>query len=149
MKAVVQRVSQATVSVGGRVISEIQQGLMVLLGVQRGDTMEDVKRMAVKILKLRIHSDASGKMNLDTTQAGGSFLVVSQFTLIAETKKGNRPSFENASPPAEAELLYLAFLKMLEEETGKPVACGVFGADMQVSLTNNGPVTLILQSRDL
>lgn len=148
MKAVIQRVAYASVLVAGAVKGEIQHGLLVLLGVEEQDTPMDAQRMAHKIAKLRIHSDAQGKMNLDTLQVGGSFLVVSQFTLLANTERGNRPSFERAASPAEAEALYLLCVNTLAEVSGKPVATGVFGADMQVNLTNNGPVTIILQSRE-
>jgi D-tyrosyl-tRNA(Tyr) deacylase len=140
VRALVQRVSEATVSVDGREHSRIGPGLLVLLGVRRGDGPEQADRIARKLLGLRVFEDAEGKMNLDVGQAGGQILCVSQFTLYGDARKGNRPSFVDAAPPEAAEPLY----ERVRERLG--AAGGVFGASMQVSLTNDGPVTLLLEA---
>ena len=140
MRALVQRVSEAAVSVDGREVARIGPGLLVLLGVRRGDGPEQADRIARKLLALRIFEDAEGKMNLDVGQAEGEILCVSQFTLYGDARKGNRPSFVDAAPPEEAEPLY----ERVREALG--AAGGVFGASMQVSLTNQGPVTLLLEA---
>jgi D-tyrosyl-tRNA(Tyr) deacylase len=140
MRALVQRVSRASVAVDGERISEIGPGMLVLLGVRRGDTEEEADRVARKLLALRIFEDADGKMNVDVQQAGGEILCVSQFTLYGDVRKGNRPSFVDAAPPEEAEPLY----ERVRAALG--AAGGVFGASMQVSLTNDGPVTLLLEA---
>ncbi len=148
MRSVVQRVSEASVTVGGEVIGAIGKGLLVLLGVSRGDTEEDAKLLASKIAVLRIFSDDRGKFNLSLLDVEGSALVVSQFTLHANVRKGRRPSFNNAAPPEVAEPLVNRFVELLEQE-GVHVETGRFGATMQVRLCNDGPVTLILDTEDL
>ena len=140
MRALVQRVSEASVTVDGREISRIGPGLLVLLGVRRGDTEAEADRIAAKLLALRIFEDADGKMNLSVGDAGGEILCVSQFTLYGDTRKGNRPSFIDAAPPEEAEPLY----ERVREALG--AQGGVFGARMAVALTNDGPVTLLLET---
>ncbi len=145
MRAVVQRVSQARVDVGGDTVGAIEGGLLVLLGVQAADTERDADYLAAKIVGLRIFNDAQGKMNLDLQQVRGGVLVVSQFTLYGDARKGRRPSFVRAAPPEQAEHLYEYFLEAAARHA-VPVAHGVFGAHMQVHLVNDGPVTLLLDS---
>ena len=149
MRAVIQRVSRASVTIDGKVCSEIGQGLMVLAGFENGDTEKAIDRLCAKIVQMRIFSDAEGKMNLSVLDVGGGILAVSQFTLHASTRKGNRPSFIRAAPPAVSEPLYNAFVKRLSELLGKPVATGVFGADMKVALVNDGPVTIVMDTENL
>jgi D-tyrosyl-tRNA(Tyr) deacylase len=144
MKAVLQRVNKASVTVDDSVVAEIQKGLLVLLGVKRGDTDEKVKELADRCANLRIFEDDRGKFNLSLLDTKGEALVVSQFTLLADTAKGRRPSFSSAEQPERAEKLYESFIGCLRE-LGIPVKGGVFGARMLVSLDNNGPVTLILE----
>ena len=148
MRLVIQRVSRASVTIGGILKSEIGKGLMVLIGVEEADNQEDVEWLCQKITKLRIFGDENGAMNLDISQTGGEFLVVSQFTLHAMTRKGNRPSFIRAARPEHAVPLYESFLKRLAEISGLPVKCGEFGADMQVELVNDGPVTILIDSQN-
>ena len=148
MRIVIQRVSEASVSVGGELISKIEKGMMILLGIEDADTEEDVDWLCNKLSKLRIFSDENDAMNLDINQVEGSFLVVSQFTLHAMTKKGNRPSFIRAARPEKAIPLYETFLKQLAVISGRPVKCGQFGADMDVALINDGPVTIIMDSQN-
>ena len=143
MKAVVQRVSQARVVVAGESVAEIGQGLAVLLGVARGDSPADAERLAGKVARLRIFEDEDGKFDDSLLDVGGQALVVSQFTLIADTRKGNRPSFTDAAPPDEAELLYETFCAALAAVDVR-VERGVFGARMEVELVNDGPVTIVL-----
>jgi D-tyrosyl-tRNA(Tyr) deacylase len=145
---VIQRVSSASVSVNGHEHSSISKGLLVLLGVEHGDSFNDVTWLCRKLTAMRIFPDQDGKMNLDLVQAGGEVLLISQFTLHASTKKGNRPSFTRAAPPADAEHLYQHTIKALSDSTGRPCKSGVFGADMNVSLVNDGPVTILLDSRN-
>lgn len=147
MRAVIQRVSEASVTIAGEVVSKIGDGLLVLLGIEEADGMEDVEWLCGKIARMRIFGDAEGKMNLAVTDTGGGVIVVSQFTLHASTKKGNRPSFLRAAVPAHSEPLYEKFCEAMERELGKPVGRGVFGADMQVALVNDGPVTIVIDSR--
>ncbi len=147
MRAVVQRVLEASVTIEDETISRIGPGLMILLGVEEIDDTNDVDWLSAKIAKMRIFSDADGKMNLSVTETGGDALVVSQFTLHASTKKGNRPSFLRAAAPDHSEPLYEAFCAALEREIGKPVGRGVFGGDMKVALVNDGPVTIVIDSR--
>lgn len=147
MRAVVQRVGRAAVEVGGEEISRIGPGLLILLGVADGDTQEDVLWLAGKIARMRIFADREQAMNRSVVEAGGEALVVSQFTLQASTKKGNRPSFIAVARPETAIPLYEAFVEQLSLETGRPVQTGRFGADMQVSLVNDGPVTIVIDSR--
>ena len=148
MRLVIQRVSRASVTIGGVLKSEIGKGLMILLGVEDADSQEDVEWLCQKVTKLRIFEDENEAMNLDINQIGGEFLVVSQFTLHAMTKKGNRPSFIRAARPEHAIPLYELFLKRLAEISGLPVKCGEFGANMQVELINDGPVTILIDSQN-
>jgi D-aminoacyl-tRNA deacylase len=147
MRAVVQRVSEAAVAINGRFISRMGNGLLVFLGIEEIDDTSDVTWLVSKIARMRIFADAEGKMNLSVMETGGSVLVVSQFTLHASTRKGNRPSFLRAAAPPHSEPLYEAFCAAMEQETGHPVMRGVFGGDMQVSLINDGPVTIVIDSR--
>lgn len=147
MRAVVQRVARASVAIDGQTVAQIEQGLLVLLGVTDDDTSEDVAWLAGKIARLRIFADEAQAMNRSLTEVGGQALVVSQFTLYASTRRGNRPSFIAAARPETAVPLYEAFVEALRQETGREVPTGVFGADMQVSLVNDGPVTILIDSR--
>lgn len=147
MRAVVQRVGSSRVIVADRVIGEIGAGLLVLLGIARNDTTDDGGWLAEKIAALRVFPDIDGKMNLSVRDTAGGVLVVSQFTLIASTRKGTRPSFNDAAKPDLAIPLYETFLHQIETALGRPVARGEFGAEMQVSLVNDGPVTLVIDSR--
>ena len=147
MRALVQRVRDASVSVDGQVTGAIGPGLLVLAGVGDGDTPEDRDWLARKIVQMRIFDDAAGVMNLSVLQAGGGILAVSQFTLYASTRKGNRPSWSSAAPPRLAQPAFDAFVHALAHLLGRPVAGGVFGAHMQVALVNDGPVTVWLDSR--
>lgn len=147
MRIVVQRVSRCSVEADGKTISSIGRGLMVLVCVETGDTDSDVEWLAKKTAGLRIFGDENGVMNLDVVAVGGGILAVSQFTLVAGTRKGNRPSYIRAAGPELAVPLYEAFCEKLESLTGKPVGRGKFGADMKVSLVNDGPVTIIIDSR--
>jgi D-tyrosyl-tRNA(Tyr) deacylase len=143
MRAVCQRVSEARVTVDGQVHGQIERGLVVLLGVERGDDRDEAERLAAKVVRLRIFDDDTGKFDRSLRDVGGAALVVSQFTLIADTRKGNRPSFTNAAPPEQAEPLYEDFCAAVAEE-GIAVERGVFGARMAVALINEGPVTIVL-----
>lgn len=147
MRVVIQRVTQASVVSDGELTGKIQQGLLVLAGIVDDDTDDDLEWLAKKIVNLRIFNDDAGVMNVSLLEAGGDLLVVSQFTLHALTKKGNRPSYIQAARPETAIPLYEQFLKLLERESGRPVQAGVFGADMKVSLVNDGPVTIIIDSK--
>ncbi len=147
MRVVVQRVSRASVTIEGKLKSEIGLGMMVLLGIEEADTEEDVEWLCAKLSKMRIFADEHDAMNLDITQLNGSFLVVSQFTLHALTKKGNRPSFIRAARPEQAIPLYERFVKRLHEVSGRTVQTGEFGAMMEVELVNDGPVTIVMDSR--
>jgi D-aminoacyl-tRNA deacylase len=146
MRAVVQRVRRARVEIAGETAGAIDTGLLVLLGVTHADTEEQGRWLAEKIVGLRIFGDAEGKMNRDVAEVGGAVLVVSQFTLYGDCRKGRRPSFIDAAPPASAVPLYEAFINAIRA-LGVPVATGRFGADMQVELVNDGPVTLIVESK--
>jgi len=146
MKAVLQRVSQASVTVDGAIVGQIGRGLLVLLGVQQGDSDADAHALADKTIALRIFDDADGKMNLSVQDVKGSVLIVSQFTLLGDCRKGRRPSFIEAAPPELAERLYETFVAAIGVK-GIPVATGKFRAQMDVALVNDGPVTLILDSR--
>ena len=146
MRAVIQRVSQASVRVDGQVVGEIQAGLLVLLGVAAGDTQQDLDYIYRKTVKLRVFEDEQGKMNLPLAAIDGQLLVVSQFTLYGDLRQGNRPGFTEAARPEEARQWYQAFVQRAEED-GITVATGQFQAEMQVSLINEGPVTLLLDSR--
>lgn len=147
MKAVIQRVSKAHVEVAGKVIGKIDHGFMILLGIHAEDTVADVEYLVKKISKLRVFEDSEGKMNLDIQAVQGSILSISQFTLYAETKKGNRPSFIQAARPEQAIPLYEQFNQELRE-AGLVVEVGEFGGDMDVSLINDGPVTIIIDTRE-
>lgn len=143
MKLLVQRVTQASVSVANKVIGEIAQGQMVLVGIEKADTEDEVMRLAEKLLNYRMFGDEAGKMNLNVQQIAGGVLLVSQFTLAAETKKGLRPGFSSAAEPNKAKELFELFVVQVRSKHEK-VATGEFGADMQVSLINDGPVTFLL-----
>lgn len=146
MRAVIQRVSSAHVSVNGEVIGEIDSGLLVLLGIARNDITEDGIWLARKIAELRIFGDSEGRMNRSVRDTGGQALIISQFTLIASTRKGTRPSFNDAASPEIAIPLYEDFVNQLEAKLGNPVQAGRFGANMKVHLVNDGPVTLVIDS---
>ena len=148
MIAVIQRVSEASVTIDGTIHGSIGNGFLVLLGVTHTDSTEDVEWLGKKIIGLRVFGDEEGKMNLDLTAVKGDILLISQFTLHASTKKGNRPSFIEAARPEVAVPLYEQMIGFLEKELGKPIACGKFGADMKVSLLNDGPVTIIIDSKN-
>ena len=147
MIAVVQRVSSSSVKVQGEIIGEIGKGLNVLLGVAKEDTEKEALWLINKIINLRIFEDCDGKMNLSLLDIKGDLLVISQFTLLANTKKGKRPSFERAGDPSHAEALYKYFINLAKKEVSK-VECGSFGADMKVDIQNDGPVTIILNTDD-
>lgn len=149
MKAVIQRVSSASVTINGAVKGEISKGFMILLGVMVDDTLEQVDLLVKKIFNMRIFEDENEKMNLSLSQVEGELLVISQFTLGADCSHGNRPSFINAARPEVAIPLYEDFVSKLQELLGKPVQTGEFGADMKVSLCNDGPVTIIIDTEDL
>lgn len=146
MRAVLQRVSSARVDVDNETVGAIGEGLLVLLGVEQGDDDSDLKSLLEKTATLRIFEDEAGKMNRSVSDIGGSLLVVSQFTLLADCRKGRRPGFTDAAAPADADHYYRAFVAGLQSR-GLTIATGIFQADMQVSLTNNGPVTILLDSR--
>ncbi len=148
MIALIQRVTQASVTIDNHLKGQIETGFLVLLGITHTDTREDVEWLSKKIAALRIFGDADGKMNLDLSAVGGNILLISQFTLHASTKKGNRPSFIEAARPDVAIPLYEAMIAHLSAELGKPIQTGEFGADMQVSLLNDGPVTIIIDSKN-
>ncbi|MDH5608434.1 MAG: D-aminoacyl-tRNA deacylase [Cyclobacteriaceae bacterium] len=148
MIAVVQRVSEASVSIEGKINGQIGQGLLILLGIGEGDGQEDIEWLVGKLVNLRIFSDKDDKMNLSCKDVAGGYLVISQFTLHASTKKGNRPSFIQAARPEVAIPLYQQFVDRLEAEAGRPIATGQFGADMKVSLVNDGPVTIHIDTQN-
>ena len=147
MRLVIQRVSHASVSIGGEVHSSIGRGLMVLVGVATGDTEDDARWLAAKTTAMRIFPDEEGVMNRSVLDIGGDILAVSQFTLNASTRKGNRPSYIHAAGHDVAIPLYELYCRLASESIGRPAATGVFGADMQVDLTNDGPVTIVIDSR--
>ncbi len=148
MKAVIQRVSQASVTINENIVADIQKGLLVLIGIEDADSTEDIQWLTSKIANLRIFGDENEVMNLSLKEVGGEMIVVSQFTLHALTKKGNRPSYIKASKPEFAIPMYESFVKQMEVELGKKVQTGEFGADMKVSLVNDGPVTIIIDSKN-
>ncbi|WP_276389723.1 D-aminoacyl-tRNA deacylase [Eudoraea chungangensis] len=148
MRAVIQRVQHCSVTIDHKVVSAIQEGLLVLLGIEDADTSEDIQWLSKKIINMRIFNDKEGVMNLSLLDINGETLVVSQFTLHAATKKGNRPSYVKAARPDLAIPLYEQFLKQIEADLGKQVGAGVFGADMKVSLLNDGPVTILLDTKN-
>lgn len=148
MRAVIQRVSKASVSIDQEIKSRIDLGLLILLGIEETDTQDDINWLASKITRLRVFNDENGIMNLSVMDMKGETLVVSQFTLHASTKKGNRPSYIKAAKPNIAIPLYKEFIKKIEEETRKPVQTGEFGAMMEISLINDGPVTIIIDTKN-
>jgi D-tyrosyl-tRNA(Tyr) deacylase len=147
MRAVIQRVSEAKVTVGGTVRGAIQGGLLVFLAVEEADAVEDIEWLSGKIVRLRIFDDENGVMNRSVQETNGGILLVSQFTLFASTRKGNRPSYVRSARPEIAVPIYQQFIARLSQEFGRPIRTGEFGADMQVSLVNNGPVTIIIDSK--
>ena len=148
MRIVIQRVKNASVTIDGKVKSAIDQGLLILLGIEPADTLDDIEWLCRKINNLRIFNDGEGLMNLSIQDINGSFLVVSQFTLHASTKKGNRPSYIKAAKPEIAIPIYEKFIFQLEKDLGKKVGTGVFGADMKVNLLNDGPVTIVIDTKN-
>lgn len=148
MKAVIQRVTSASVTIENKIVAQIQQGLLVLIGIEEADTPEDISWLTSKIANLRIFSDENGVMNLSVKEVDGEMIVVSQFTLHASTKKGNRPSYIYAAKPEIAIPLYKNFVSQMETEIGKKIQTGQFGADMKVALLNDGPVTIIIDTKN-
>ncbi len=148
MRAVLQRVKRASVTVEGNITGAIGEGLLVLLGIEEADTLEDMNWLAGKLVNLRIFDDEQGVMNRSLLETGGGLLLVSQFTLFASTKKGNRPSYSRAAPPAIAIPIYEKMIELLSAELGKPIQTGVFGADMKVELLNDGPVTIVIDTKN-
>jgi D-tyrosyl-tRNA(Tyr) deacylase len=148
MRAVIQRVSEATVTIAGSVTAAIRTGLLVLLAVEDSDTAEDIAWLAGKIVRLRIFNDDQGLMNRSVQEVQGQILLISQFTLFASTKKGNRPSYSRSAKPEVAVPLYEQFIARLTVEFGQPIQTGQFGADMKVALLNDGPVTIVIDSRN-
>lgn len=148
MIAILQRTTQASVTIHENIKGQISKGLVVLLGIAHEDTLQDVEWLTTKILNLRIFGDSEGKMNLSLLDIEGNVLLISQFTLYANTKKGNRPSFTEAAKPIIAIPLYEKFIETMSQKLGKSIETGEFGADMQVSLVNDGPVTIILNSKE-
>lgn len=148
MKAVIQRVSQSSVTINNEIVAQIQQGLLVLVGIEDSDNQEDINWLTSKIANLRIFADENEVMNMSLKDIDGEMIVVSQFTLHALTKKGNRPSYIKASKPEIAIPLYESFVQQIEIELGKKVQTGQFGADMKVSLINDGPVTIIIDTKN-
>jgi D-aminoacyl-tRNA deacylase len=148
MRVVIQRVTQSSVTIEGKIHAEISQGLMILLGIEETDTKEDIEWLCGKIARLRVFDDQKGIMNLSITDIGGEVLLVSQFTLHASTKKGNRPSYIKAAPPAVAFPLYESFITELSRQINTKVKSGIFGALMQISLMNDGPVTILIDSKN-
>ncbi len=148
MKVVIQRVLKASVSIGGNSYSAINKGMLILVGIQADDNEEDIQWLSSKICNLRIFDDENGVMNKSILETGGDILAVSQFTLMARTKKGNRPSYIDAAKPEISVPLYEMFVKTLSEAMGKEVKTGIFGADMKIELINNGPVTILIDSKN-
>lgn len=148
MRLLIQRVSRASVEIEGMVKGAIEKGFLVLVGVTHEDTEEDLEYLAQKLLKIRLFDDENGVMNLDLQQVGGELLIVSQFTLLASTRKGNRPSYIAAAPEAVSRPMYERFVQRMESLTGRKVQTGEFGADMQISLVNDGPVTIWIDSKN-
>jgi len=148
MKVVIQRVSEASVAISGETVAKIRRGLLVLVGIVNADSDEDINWLVSKIINLRIFADSDGVMNLSVKDISGEIIVVSQFTLHALTKKGNRPSYIEAAKPEVAVPLYEKFVATLQQEFGKTIQTGKFGADMQVSLINDGPVTIVVDSKN-
>jgi D-tyrosyl-tRNA(Tyr) deacylase len=148
MRAVIQRVSKASVTIDGNIHSQINEGLLVLLGVEDADTMEDIEWLSNKIVNLRIFNDENGVMNVSVNEQDGEILLISQFTLHASTRKGNRPSYIKASKPEIAIPIYEKMIKQLSADLGKTIKTGEFGADMKVELLNDGPVTIVMDTKN-
>jgi D-tyrosyl-tRNA(Tyr) deacylase len=148
MRAVIQRVSQASCTVEGKITGEIQNGFMILLGIEEADNTDDLQWLAQKIVNMRVFGDENALMNKSLADVDGNILLISQFTLFAQTKKGNRPSFLRAAKPPIAIPLYEEMIVMLESLLGKKIASGIFGADMKVALINDGPVTIVMDTKD-
>lgn len=148
MRAVIQRVSQSSVAVEGEVIASIRKGLLVLIGIEDADSNDDIAWLSAKIVNLRVFADENGVMNLSVKEVNGEVIVVSQFTLHASTKKGNRPSYIRASKPGIAIPVYERFIEQMESDLGKRVQTGRFGADMKISLVNDGPVTITIDTKN-
>lgn len=148
MRAVIQRVSRASVTIEGKVHASVHDGLLVLLGIEDADTQEDIEWLSGKIVNLRIFNDKDGVMNISIKESGGDILLISQFTLHASTKKGNRPSYIKASKPEIAIPLYEKMIRQLSADLGKEIKTGLFGADMKVELINDGPVTILIDSKN-
>jgi len=148
MKAVIQRVSAASVTIDTKIVAKIENGLLLLVGIEEADTWEDINWLSVKIANLRIFGDENGVMNLSVKEIGGDIIIVSQFTLHAATKKGNRPSYIKAARPEQAIPIYQQFISQMEEELRKNVQTGQFGADMKVALINDGPVTIVIDTKN-
>ena len=148
MRAVIQRVSKASVTIDNKIYSQIENGLLVLVGIEDADTAEDIEWLSGKIVNLRVFNDDNGVMNVSLKDINGDILAVSQFTLHASTKKGNRPSYIKASKPAFAIPMYEKFIQQLSNDLGKTVGTGVFGADMKVELLNDGPVTIVIDTKN-
>ncbi|WP_333694744.1 D-aminoacyl-tRNA deacylase [Flavobacterium sp.] len=148
MKAVIQRVSQSSVTIEGEIVASIQKGLLILVGIEDADTLEDIEWLSSKIVNLRIFGDENDVMNLSVKDVGGNVIIVSQFTLHASTKKGNRPSYIKAAKPDIAIPLYNQFIQQVENDLAKKVQTGQFGADMKVNLVNDGPVTILFDTKD-
>ncbi len=148
MKTVIQRVSKASVTIDGKIKGSIGSGLLILLGIEETDAQEDTEWLSSKIINLRIFNDASGVMNVSVKDSGGDIILISQFTLHASTKKGNRPSYIKAARPETAIPLYEKMIAQLQSDLGKPIQTGSFGADMKVELLNDGPVTIVMDSKN-
>ncbi|WP_158825995.1 D-aminoacyl-tRNA deacylase [Mucilaginibacter lacusdianchii] len=148
MRAVIQRVTQASCTVEGNITGQIDTGFLILLGIEDADTAEDVQWLAQKIVGMRVFGDENGMMNKALADVGGNILLISQFTLFAQTKKGNRPSFIRAAKPDKAIPLYEQIIEALKVLTGQDIATGIFGADMKINLLNDGPVTIIMDTKD-
>lgn len=148
MKVVIQRVSEASVTIDSQIVAQINKGLLILVGIESEDNLEDINWLVSKIVYLRIFGDANNVMNLSVKDIGGEIIVVSQFTLHALTKKGNRPSYIKAAKPEIAIPMYEKFVQLLELELGKKIQTGQFGADMKVALVNDGPITIIMDSKN-
>lgn len=147
MRAIIQRVIEASVKVDNAITGQIKRGLLVLLGIEDADTIDDIKKLSSKITAMRIFNDENGVMNLSVKEVNGDILLVSQFTLFADTKKGNRPSYIRASKPPVAIPMYEKMIEVMSADLGKRVQTGIFGADMKVSLLNDGPVTIFIDTR--
>ena len=143
MKVLIQRVKNASVTIDSEIYSRIGQGILALIGIEKGDTVDKAEKLAKKIVNLRIFEDENGKMNISLADIKGEMLIVSQFTLCSDCKKGTRPSFDKSAPPEEANILYKSFISFVKEQNIN-TKCGVFGADMQIQLVNDGPVTFML-----